>query len=519
MQSPIALMQRRLYPPGSHPLGALAQLGNTMAARGVLPGAAHTFRTLPSRTQRGAMGLGYLGAGPIVGQTVTGVKAGTATAGITTALGASAASAVGAGAAAGSVVPIIGTAIGAIVGLLASGVLNHRVDPEVANFNQAIALHNSNPTSVLNIANKYLVLAGLFDLEPGQIKGNIPIYKKYGRMGEQKFTTDLMNLIYNAGQSGKITANDTPTTVFNRIVQPWIDSWGYGPMTDANADMITKILLGMTAEYLMGGQGQWSAVGGQFPFTSVPHFTLPANAAVAAGNAGTPTAAAQTPTQALNAPLQPPAAVGQVMQQAGVASTGQPVFTNGSGYFLWNGQAYAPFTGGVTLNSGQPIAVTAGVGQSVGAPTVSQTSAIPIPAGFGLAGSANGMAAYQGPDGALYTWSGSTMSPLTGTLNTTGGAQLSYVSGYPASALTNPELAASSLSTNTQAGVSPYAAPTYAAPVYAAAPPAAATAGFSGAGLPTWLPWAAVAGVVGLMFATARPVPGGPRYPKRMQRR
>jgi len=222
------------------------------------------------------------------GNTVTGAKVGLSV-GTTIA---SATSAATAGAAAGSFAPIIGTAIGAIVGLALSGAFSHRVDPEVGNFNAAVALYNSQGASgLLNIGDKYLVLAGLFDLEPSQIKGNIPIYRKYGRMGEFKFLFDLCTQVYNAAQTGKITANDTVQSVFSKVVQPWIDSFGYGPMQDVNAGMIQTLLLGLTAEYIAGlYESRWYPVGGQAGiWNALPPFSLPsASVAAPAGPSATP---------------------------------------------------------------------------------------------------------------------------------------------------------------------------------------------------------------------------------------
>lgn len=412
VQSPIAAMQRATYPRMPHPMGPVFAL----------------------------RGFGLFG-GTGLNQGVTGLKAGTTAASVGTAVGGGIATAIGAGAAAGSVVPIIGTAIGAIVGLIASGVFNRKKDKEDANFQQAMAIERQNPSGVYDIGNKYLVLAGLFDLHPDQIKGNIPIYKKYGRMGEQKFVTDMMTLIYQAAQSGQITANDTPQSVFARIVQPWIDGFGYGPMTDSNADMINRILLGMTAEYVMGGQGQWYAVGGQYPFTSLPKFALPTAAPYTPTTSGTPTA---------------------VSQPAVVPTTQIPT----------------------TMSTPTPA------------------GAVAIPAGFVLVGQANNLPAYQGPDGAFYSWSGTTMSPLTGVLATAGGQQANIVSGYPQSATAQPPAYTMLPPSQSQAG-SGYA-PDYSTPVAAPAKPV--TAGVTGAGLPTWLPWGAAAGVLLLMFATARPV-------------
>jgi hypothetical protein len=417
MQSPIAALQRATYPREPHPLGPVFAL----------------------------RGFGLFG-GTGLNQGVTGLKTGVTSAGIATSIGGGAASALGF-AAAGSVVPVIGTAIGLIVGIIASGVFNRKKDKEDANFQQAMAIERQNPSGVYDIGNKYLVLAGLFDLHPDQIKGNIPIYKKYGRKGEQRFVTDMMTLIYQAGQTGQITANDTPQSVFSRIVQPWIDGFGYGPMVDSNTDMINRILLGMTAEYVMGGQNQWYAVGGQYPFTSLPKFALPVAAPYTPTTSGTPTAANQ-PSQVV-APM--------------------PVIPGNA---------------------------------------TPQVSAVAVPAGFVLVGQANNLPAYQGPDGAFYSWSGTTMSPLTGTLATTSGQYAQIVNGYPQQQVAAPTNTGFSMlaPSQTQAGSGP-AGGTYSAPITAPMPPV--TAGVTGAGLPTWLPWGAAAGVLLLMFATAHPVKGG----------
>lgn len=266
-------------------------------------------------------GLGFLGDTSTLlrsaGGAYTGAGIGTAAGSIIIGGGTSVASAVGAAAAAGSFVPVIGTAIGLIVGLVASGVFNHRVDPEVGNFNNAVALYNQQGANgILNIADKYLVLAGLFDLEPGQIKGNIPIYKKYGRMGEERFVNDMVRLVYNAAQSGQIGPSDTVDTVWSRIVLPWINGFGYGAMSDSNGDMINTVLLGLIAEYVTGlYKTRWFARGGDFPasFSALPPFSIPPSANAGMAPAGTPVPVNQLPTQALptnSTPLPPPPPVG-----------------------------------------------------------------------------------------------------------------------------------------------------------------------------------------------------------------
>lgn len=204
----------------------------------------------------------------------------------------------------GTVAGPIGMAVGAIlggIGGLISDAFN-RQDQENLNFTQASIMANTQGVmSVLNILNKYLVLAGLFDLEAHQIKGNIPIYKKYGRMREGVFVTDMVNVIYNAAQTGQITPNDTAQSIMARIVQPWINSFGFGAMSDSNGDMINMIIMGMIAEYVAGLQTRWFARGGDYPFKSLPLFSLPGYAPPGSGSAP-----AAIPTSA--APAAPPVA-------------------------------------------------------------------------------------------------------------------------------------------------------------------------------------------------------------------
>lgn len=394
-------------------------------------------------------GLALAGFGNTLTQSaVTGVKSGVTGATVSTAIGTGVASAIGAGAAAGSFIPIIGTAIGAIIGLVASGVFNHRVDPEVGNFNNAMALFKTNPNGIFNIADKYLVLAGLFDLLPNQIKGNIPIYKKYGRMGEQRFTQDMANQIYSAAQAGVIGPNDTPQTVMTKVVQPWIDGFGFGPMQDSNAEMITDVLIGMIAEYVTGlWKTRWFARAGDMPNWQIPVFSLPSGAGVAPTASGTPT---QAPPPLIIAPAQP-----------------------------------AP---------GQPTT------QSI----------VSIPTGFSVAGSdaVTGMPLYIGPDGRLYSWNGVTMSAFSGTgfvQGQTVGIQAGVIGPMPNTGTiqniqpVNPIL---------YGGV-PQLAPVAdvgSAPLQPSVQPVAA--GVTGAGLPSWVTWGAIGGVVLVMFATARPVGG-----------
>lgn len=639
------------------------------AKQRALMGSAHPL-TMARNVQIAARGgrFGYLG-GPASGAASSAAK------------GASA------GATIGSVVPLLGTAIGAIGGAIGgamASLLSSRKDPENANFDQAVAMWQANRLSVLNIANKYLVLAGLFDLN---IKTNIPIYKRYGHMGEQKFVTDMMTLIYNAAQAGKITPSDTPQTIMVNVVQPWIDSWGFGPMADPHGDLINLILMGMIADYVAGNQTSWKAIGGQYPFASLPPFKLGGQVASTAASYAANAAVATAPVSAVTTqPASNPVATTltadgsvatptsntAVRNNQGVVFSlgsapvqgGYPILVNGAGlinpaanlpyagvsvalfnggtlytqdssgaWWQWNGSTFtklsgtpqqnastassaavaqpavtptasgppttlaAPTTvltadgssatptsntalqnnqgltfwlGNVSVPGGYPIymngsiqgnsaavslgllnggtlytqdgtgafwqwtgntftklsappvqnVATTNTATSTALSTTPSSTTVPIPAGYSLVGTANGMNAYQGADGNLYSWNGVAMSPLTGTLTTSGGVQYTIISGViqQTASLTQ---AAQQLQNTATAPVATYyppaAAPTASAP-YGVDPttglplPAPATtvtaAGVDTSGLPSWLTWGAVAAAAYFMFATARPIKG-----------
>lgn len=580
MTSPIIRKQRALAG-GGDPLG----LARSAAIR--------------HRAGLGAFGVAAGGAsvysGPPVGQGARGGATTGAVQGATV------------GAVAGPIGAAIGAAIGAIGGAIA-GSLNKR-DPEQASFDQAVAIWSQNRLGVLNLANLYLPLAGLFDLSLN--KPHIPIYQKYGRMGEQKFVTDMMTLVYNAAQSGKITASDTPQTIMVKVVQPWIDSWGFGPMADPHSDLINLLLIGMIADYVAGNQGNWKARSGDFPFGSLPPFSLPsgtsANTAAAYAPNSSVAAAPLSAVQTVAAPAsqtaaaQPPtvltadnssatansntglrdnqgrvawlagpadaqgnyqiyvngapvgAAAGLVLLNGGTLyakNTGGSWFTwNGSAwqnfsgspvatpaavatlptgytaigtangatayqgpdgnFYSWTGTAMSPITGVVTAGNGASATVVNGVVQ----PAVANT-AVSVPTGYTLIGTANGLSAYQGLDGNYYSWNGTAMSLLTGTLTAANGQSASIVGG-----VIQPTTASPSLNYATQQNLPPPGSSVYQS--YAAAAPAPVqalgtpgipaplTAGVDTSGLPSWLTWGAVAAAGYFMFATARPVGHG----------
>jgi hypothetical protein len=183
-----------------------------------------------------------------------------------------------AGAAIGSIVPGVGTliggAIGGVVGAISSVFGGGRTDPENVNFDQMYQAYNKakNPVQgqaiVNSIPNKYLSLAGLFDLRGNQITGNIPIYNKYGRMGEQQFTIDMTDKINQALAAGTISQKDNAQTIMQKVVTPWINSFGKGQWTDPNTNAINALLQGMVQDYTTGNYRKWNAVGGDYPFAN-----------------------------------------------------------------------------------------------------------------------------------------------------------------------------------------------------------------------------------------------------------
>lgn len=256
-----------------------------------------------------------------------------------------------------AIVPGIGTAIGAVIGAIGgaiAGAINKK-DPENVDFNQAVAIYAQNPNAIYSINNPYLALAGLFDLN---IQTNIPIYRKFGHMGEAAFVVWLCQTVYQAAQQGKITASDTALTVMNKIVQPAINAWGYGTMNDPHAALITELIIAMILQYTEGAQHNWLAVGGDYPaqFSQIPPFSLPSAAAAttSTGGASMSTCAASASNGSYISAANP----GPMTTPQGTwgYSSSLKVFTlNGNqatspgltlGLLYANGQVYAYNTGG-----------------------------------------------------------------------------------------------------------------------------------------------------------------------------
>jgi hypothetical protein len=116
--------------------------------------------------------------------------------------------------------------------------------------------------------NPYLALAGYMDLRKEQMKGSNPIYDTYGRMGEQKFTNDLVSQLSAAQKSGQIKPGESTAQAYTDVVSPWVNKMGN--WQDSNKQAMQGVLEQMTAQDLSGQAGNdWKAIGGDSPFASL----------------------------------------------------------------------------------------------------------------------------------------------------------------------------------------------------------------------------------------------------------
>lgn len=183
-----------------------------------------------------------------------------------------------AGASIGSVVPVVGTALGAViggaVGAIASAFGPGAKDPETNVSDSLInytSAHGNSQQAAQGVQNPYLALAGLMD----EHSSTLPMYAKYGRMGEQKFTNDMVSQINKAAQQGIISPNSSPQDVYNQVVAPWVASMGSGWNNVGSTYTATTqgLLQDMVTQYMSGTAAQnWKARGGDTPFSSLPAY-------------------------------------------------------------------------------------------------------------------------------------------------------------------------------------------------------------------------------------------------------
>jgi hypothetical protein len=188
------------------------------------------------------------------------------------ATGADALSGLGTGAAWGTAIaPGIGTLIGAGIGLAAGAASSifgpGKMDAENVGWDQyakAYQQGGAKGVSGASPSQNYQALAGIFDSRGS----SIPFYGKYGRMGEQQFTTDMASQINSAISSGKITKNASPDQIYSQVVQPWISSMSKSGWQNTNTakgapekQAVGNLLTSMIGQWQSGQLTAGSKVG------------------------------------------------------------------------------------------------------------------------------------------------------------------------------------------------------------------------------------------------------------------
>jgi hypothetical protein len=184
----------------------------------------------------------------------------------------------------GPVGALIGGAAGAAFGAVSSLFGPGRTDPENISWDQyAAAYQHGGAQGVAGAtpAQNFQMLSGIFDARGS----NIPFYGRYGRMGENQFTSDMFHTVNQALASGKIAPNATPDQIYAQVVQPWINSMSPNgwqdtstiqgaPERQAVGNLLTNMIgqwqqgqitsstpLGISGQTLQGGVPSYGAMG------------------------------------------------------------------------------------------------------------------------------------------------------------------------------------------------------------------------------------------------------------------
>jgi hypothetical protein len=129
-----------------------------------------------------------------------------------------------------TILPGIGTAIGALAGAaggaIASAFGGGRADPETSSWNSFIAAYAQDPSVVskLSAPGAYQMLAGIMDAKNNTPGHSSALELAFGRAAEGTVVVQMAQVINAATQAGQVSASDTPITVYNNIVKPWLQS-------------------------------------------------------------------------------------------------------------------------------------------------------------------------------------------------------------------------------------------------------------------------------------------------------
>jgi hypothetical protein len=175
--------------------------------------------------QAAVTALGALGVGYSAYNTVKNWKSG--------ATGADALSAAETGMGVGAMVggpfgALVGGLIGGAVGAISSAFGGGKTDPETLNWNNLAGQLSSNPSlaNSLTPAQAYQSLAGIMDAKNNSPGHSTNLEIAFGRQGEGSLVTTMANWVNQAIQSGQVSANSDPATLYNQVVKPNLQSMG-----------------------------------------------------------------------------------------------------------------------------------------------------------------------------------------------------------------------------------------------------------------------------------------------------
>lgn len=177
-----------------------------------------------------------------------------------------------AGAAVGSIIPVVGTAIGALiggaVGALSSAFGGGKKDPETtmaqsitaasgtaAGQQQAQAAFQTPSTA-------FQYLSGIMDAKNNTPGHSEPIEQVFGRMQEGPMVQQMTQQINSALTSGQVSKNATPQQIYSQVVEPWLTSKGASidTTTSEGADVASS-LEGLIGSWQGGGLTASTPVG------------------------------------------------------------------------------------------------------------------------------------------------------------------------------------------------------------------------------------------------------------------
>jgi hypothetical protein len=104
-------------------------------------------------------------------------------------------------------------------------------------------------------------------------RNTFPGRQQYGAKDDEKFLADMAGKINDAYSAGKIGSTSSAQDVFDKAVNPWLESmgsWDKNPENWATAEKAATV--GLINNYISGGPLTWSQAHGQEAKTAVPTY-------------------------------------------------------------------------------------------------------------------------------------------------------------------------------------------------------------------------------------------------------